>query len=670
MMTEPLLKVEDLRLAYQTERGVVTAVDGLNFEIRRNEALVLLGESGCGKSSLAKALLRVLPRNVYHYSGRVLLDGVDIMALNPEHFRRDVQWLRISLVMQASMNALNPVVRVGEQVAEPLWVHRGWSRNKAMARAGEVFELVGVSGDFLKRYPFELSGGMRQRVVLAMALVAEPELVIMDEPTSALDVLTQAGIMNRLKRIKRELGTSFMLITHDVATSSEIADRVALMYAGQIVELSSAAQFFAKPAHPYGKLLMDSVPRLHQTRQPDHIPGQPPNLMLLPSGCRFADRCPARFDHCDENPVPIALSERNEVRCWLYADRTETDKPRGLHNTPTPVLETRPLSKEVLVSAQDLHTWFELKQWGFIRAGYVRAVNSVNFHLYRGEAVAFVGESGCGKSSLARTLLGLHKPTQGEVVFEGRHMHDLNKHELKQYRARVGYVQQDPFGALPPFMTIRRALSEPLIIHGVSDSKEREARIRAALEEVRLSPADDYLPKFPHMLSGGQQQRVVIARSLILQPAMIIADEPVSMLDASVRVEILRLLRTIQSKRELTLAFITHDLSTVRHFADRIFVMYGGRIVEAAVVDDLLDFPQHPYTQALLAATSDPDAENASQERELPGGEPPSLLHPPPGCNFHPRCPHAIKGLCDVEEPPEFEPRTEHYSACWLHEEK
>lgn len=666
-MTDTLLKVENLRLSYQTERGIVTAVDGLNFDIHRQEALVVLGESGCGKSSLAKALLRVLPRNVHHYSGRVLLNGVDLMALDAEDFRRDIQWQRISLVMQASMNALNPVVRVGEQVAEPLWVHRGQSRQKAIKRAGEVFELVGVPGDFINRYSFELSGGMRQRVVLAMALVAEPDLVIMDEPTSALDVLTQAGIMNRLKCIKRELGTSFMLITHDVATSSEIADRVALMYAGQIVELNGAAEFFSKPAHPYGKLLMDSVPRLHQTRQPDHIPGQPPNLMMLPSGCRFADRCPARFDRCAEDPTPQALSKRDEVRCWLYADPAQSDKLSSFDELPRSMPDTQPHKKDVLAAVQDLHVRFELRQWGFIKAGSVSAVNGVSFNLLRGESVAFVGESGCGKSSLARALIGLHPPSQGEIVFEGRHLHGLNKNELKRYRSRVGYVQQDPFGALPPFMTIRRALSEPLIIHGVKNRMEREARIQAALEEVRLSPADDYLPKFPHMISGGQQQRVVIARSLILQPAMIIADEPVSMLDASVRVEILRLLRTIQSKRELTLAFITHDLSTVRHFADRIFVMYAGRIVETAEVVDLLDFPQHPYTQALLAATADPDAENAAKERKLPGGEPPSLLHPPSGCHFHPRCPHAVKGLCDVDEPPPLEPRVGHYSACWLH---
>jgi len=320
MAGDTLLEVRDLRLHYQTRRGIARAVDGVSFDIRRNEALVVLGESGCGKSSLARALLRVLPRNVQHYSGQVSLGGTDLSPMSDEQFRHDVQWLRISLVMQAAMNALNPVVRVGEQVAEPLCVHRGWTRPRALARAGEVFELVGVSADFLQRYPFELSGGMRQRVVLAMALVTEPELVILDEPTSALDVLTQAGIMNVLKRIKRELGTSFMLITHDVATSSEIADRVALMYAGQIVEVCGAGQFFTDPAHPYSRLLMASVPRLHQVERPEFIPGQPPNLLDLPAGCRFADRCPSRFRRCADDPPAILLGTRRQVRCWLHTE--------------------------------------------------------------------------------------------------------------------------------------------------------------------------------------------------------------------------------------------------------------------------------------------------------------------------------------------------------------
>lgn len=320
-----------------------------------------------------------------------------------------------------------------------------------------------------------------------------------------------------------------------------------------------------------------------------------------------------------------------------------------------------------LLSVRDLHTWFELRHWGFLRVGFVRAVDGVSFDLARGEAVAFVGESGCGKSSLARTLLGLHRPTRGQVVFEGADLGGLDDEGLRRYRASVGYVQQDPYGALPPFLDVRRILAEPLIVHGIRNPLEREKRIRAALEEVRLTPVEEFLPKFPHMLSGGQQQRVVIARALILRPSLIIADEPVSMLDASVRVEILSLLRGIQRSHNLTLAFITHDLSTVRHFAERIFVMYGGKIVEKAPVDELLDHPQHPYTQALLAAIADPDAANAAREREVPGGEPPSLLHPPPGCRFHPRCPHVIPGVCDKDVPPDFEPRPGHPSACWLH---
>ncbi|TVP82470.1 ABC transporter ATP-binding protein [Thioalkalivibrio sp.] len=324
MAGEPLLRVEDLKLHYRSGRGVVRALDGVSFDVRRNEALVVLGESGCGKSTLAKALMRLLPRNIAHFSGRMLVDGVETMGHSEERFRREVRWVRISLVMQAAMNALNPVVRVGQQVAEPLRVHRGWSNRRALDRAAEVFALVGVSADFLQRYPFELSGGMRQRVVLAMALVTEPDLVIMDEPTSALDVLTQASIMNALKRIKQELGTSFILITHDVSTSSELAERVALMYAGQLVELADAKDFFREPAHPYSKLLMASVPRLHQEEKPVHIPGQPPNLLDPPEGCRFAERCPSRFGRCDRDPETFRIGERRTVRCWLHAEGTRT----------------------------------------------------------------------------------------------------------------------------------------------------------------------------------------------------------------------------------------------------------------------------------------------------------------------------------------------------------
>ncbi|WP_019590575.1 ABC transporter ATP-binding protein [Thioalkalivibrio sp. ALE20] len=330
-------------------------------------------------------------------------------------------------------------------------------------------------------------------------------------------------------------------------------------------------------------------------------------------------------------------------------------------------MNTRARSEPLLV-AEDLQTHFELRQWGFIRTGTVRAVDGVRFTLDAGEAAAVVGESGCGKSSLARTLLGLNRPTGGAVRFEGQSLADLKGADLKAYRARVGYVQQDPYGALPPFMDIRRALEEPLIVHGIGPRAERERRIDAALEEVGLTPVAQVRGKFPHQLSGGQQQRVVIARALLLRPKLIIADEPVSMLDASVRVEILDLLHRVQREHDIALLYITHDLSTVRHYAGRVMVMYAGRIVEQAPVDALLDAPQHPYTEALLSALADPDPANARQMREIPGGEAPSLVSPPPGCRFHPRCPQAMAGVCETRDPPDFRPAPEHRAACWLRE--
>jgi peptide/nickel transport system ATP-binding protein len=328
-------------------------------------------------------------------------------------------------------------------------------------------------------------------------------------------------------------------------------------------------------------------------------------------------------------------------------------------------------NEKPLLSIQDLHVWYELKRWGFAHAGYVKAVDGVSFDLKQGEAMACVGESGCGKSSLMKTILGLNRPTKGDVIFEGTtRLTELKGEELRLYRSKMGYVQQDPFGALAPFMTIQRILEEPLIINGITDKAERLRRIESVLEEVKLTPVNEVLPKFPHMLSGGQQQRVVIARAMILRPKLLVADEPVSMLDASVRVEILRLLRKLQESHDLAVIYITHDLSTVRYFSEYIFVMYAGEIVEIAKMDDLLNSPQHPYTHALLEASSDPDANNALVMREVPPGEPPSLVNPPAGCRFHPRCPHMMPGLCDVKKPINFVTAPDHRVACWLYDPK
>ncbi len=324
--------------------------------------------------------------------------------------------------------------------------------------------------------------------------------------------------------------------------------------------------------------------------------------------------------------------------------------------------------EEVLLSVDDLHVWFELRRFGFGRAGYVKAVDGVSFDVHSGEAIAVVGESGCGKSSLMKTILGLYKPTKGKVVFDDKNLSELDAKGMHWYHSHVGYVQQDPYGALAPFMSIQKILEEPLIIGGVKDKEERKQRVRKAMEEVKLSPVEDFLPKFPHMLSGGQQQRVVIARAMIMEPKFLVADEPVSMLDASVRVEILKLLRGLQETHHLSVIYITHDLSTVSYFSERIFVMYAGNLVEKAKVRRLLDNPLHPYTLALLTGTSEPDAKNADTFKEIPPGEPPSLVNPPTGCRFHPRCPKIIKGLCEVQEPPEFEPEPGHQVKCWLYE--
>jgi peptide/nickel transport system ATP-binding protein len=321
-----------------------------------------------------------------------------------------------------------------------------------------------------------------------------------------------------------------------------------------------------------------------------------------------------------------------------------------------------------LLSIQDLHVWYELRRLGFGHAGYVKAVDGVSFALEEGETVAVVGESGCGKSSLMKTILGLNIPTSGDVLFDGENLSTLRAEGLRQYRFRVGYVQQDPYGALPPFMNVQKILEEPLLISSMTNREERLARIHRVMAEVKLHPPEDFLKKFPHMLSGGQQQRIVIARAMLREPRLIVADEPVSMLDASVRVEILKLMHALQESHGLSVIYITHDLSTVKYFSRRIFVMYAGNLIEKADTRRLLQNPLHPYTHALLAATSDPDALNAEVYKEVPPGEPPSLVNPPTGCRFHPRCPQFIAGLCDVKSPPDFEPEHEHYVACWLYD--
>jgi len=327
------------------------------------------------------------------------------------------------------------------------------------------------------------------------------------------------------------------------------------------------------------------------------------------------------------------------------------------------------LPDDVVLSINNLKVYFELKKFGFGHAGYVKAVDDVSFDLHKQEAIAIVGESGCGKTSLMKTILGLYIPKEGNIIYNNEDINQYDRATTRWYHSQVGYVQQDPFGAIAPFMTLRKILEEPLIINGIKNSAERLARIKKVMEEVSLTPIDDFIDKYPHMLSGGQQQRIVIARAIILRQKLLVADEPVSMLDASVRVEVLKLLEGLKNNHGLSVIYITHDLSTVRYFSERIFVMYAGRLVEKAKVDDIIYNHKHPYTDALLLATSEPDAENAKIYKEIPAGEPPSLVHPPKGCRYHERCPKMIDGLCNVDNPPEFEVEPDHFVSCWLYKD-
>ena len=347
----------------------------------------------------------------------------------------------------------------------------------------------------------------------------------------------------------------------------------------------------------------------------------------------------------------------------MTIDKTRTET----HDAQSNDVEIKAPERDVLLSVQDLKVWFELRKFGFGISGYVHAVDGVSFDLHYGETIAIVGESGCGKTTLMKSILALYPPTEGEIFFEGMRLSELKGSEMRKFRSNIGYVQQDPYGALPPFMNVQTILEEPMIINGIKDKEERRARIYRSMEEVKMSPPEDFLEKFPHMLSGGQQQRIVLARAMELEPKLIVADEPVSMLDASVRVEILRLMQSLQQRHNLAVIYITHDLSTVRYFSERVFVMYAGQAVEKTLIDKIVHDPLHPYSAALMEATSDPDADNATRFRDVPPGEPPSLVQPPSGCRFHPRCPRKIDGLCEVEVPPHFTPKPNQMVACWLY---
>ena len=668
--TAALLQVTGLRVAIARAEDEVRPVDGVDFSIDAGETFALLGESGCGKSMTALALTRLLPDAGRITGGRVTLGGDDLLAL-PESAMRRVRGGRIGMIFQEPSTSLNPVMTVGAQITEAL-AHHGLRGDAARDEAARLLEAVGIpdSTRRLQDYPFQFSGGMKQRVMIAMALAGRPQLLIADEPTTALDVTIQAQVLDLLADIQRRQGMGMLLITHDLGVVARMAHRVGVMYAGEVVETGARDAFFEAPLHPYSRKLFAALPGAGKRGSALDAPeGSVPPLDRHFPGCRFAERCPAAFDRCDEEAPVWHHVGAQAVRCHLYegvsiprqlAPQANVAAAFHRQRVAQPVLEVR-----------DLAVHFPVRK-GLLKrtVGYVKAVDGVSLRLAPGRTLALVGESGCGKTTVGKAILRLIEPTAGEVFLDGTSIGDLAEDALGPMRRAVQMVFQDPFASLNPRMRVGEIIEEGLSALGIgADVRERRARVIELLERVGLS--EDMRWRYPHEFSGGQRQRIAVARALAVSPRVIVCDEPTSALDVSVQAQLLNLMRALQREQGLAYLFITHNLAVVEYLADEVAVMYLGRIVEEGPVERVLGVRAHPYTRALLAAVPRVGAEGGDDVRGQ-GTDPamagsvvelPSPLDPPAGCHFHPRCPQATD-VCRASYPPVIEFSQGHRVRC------
>jgi peptide/nickel transport system ATP-binding protein len=661
-----VLTVEDLAVTFRTPAGPLRAVRGVSFGLGEGETLAIVGESGCGKSVTALSLLRLLPSPPAEVTGAVRFEGEDLMTM-PEEGMREVRGRRIAMVFQDPMSSLNPVRTIGVQMEEVLRVHLGLGRRSARRRSAELLGSVGIPAPErqLDSYPHQLSGGMRQRVMIAIALSCEPRVLVADEPTTALDVSIQAQILELLRTATAEHGTAMILISHDLSVVAGLADRIAVMYAGHLMETGPTAAVFAHPRHPYAKGLLECIPRLDRplTRRLLSIEGGLPDPHRAPAGCPFAPRCEFVMDRCRVEMPPLeAKAPDQRAACWadLSAVVPRTEAPGEPPRPPAAAAAAGPL-----VRVEDLRVHFPFGGGPPLRRPpALRAVDGITFDVRRGETLSIVGESGCGKSTTGRALLRLVDVTSGRVVFDGQDLLPLAGDALRRLRPNLQMVFQDPYGSLDPRMSVGGLVGEPLRVHRAAEGKLLGARVRELLEMVGLPPGA--ADRFPHQLSGGQRQRVGVARALALHPSLIVADEPTSALDVSVRAQILNLMQDLQERLGLTYVFISHDLSIVRHMSSRVAVMYLGKIVELADRDTLYADPRHPYTQGLLATVPIPDpVVERGRRRAAMRGDVPNPADPPRGCRFNTRCPLAFD-RCFVQEPPLVELADGHRAACFL----
>ena len=658
-----ILEIKDLAVRIDMRNATAAPIDGVSLHIDAGETLGIVGESGCGKSMTGLSIMQLLPPGGRISAGSIEFMGRDLAPLDYKEMHT-IRGNEIAMIFQDPMTSLNPTKTIGDQVAGPVRIHRGANHRAALDRAAEVLGLVGLPRprERLQDYPHQLSGGMRQRVMIAMALACEPKLLIADEPTTALDVTIQAQILELLDSLKQLLRMSMLLITHDMGVIAGRADRVMVMYAGKVVEASSTDALFDEMRHPYSRALLASIPRLEQdnSQQLHSIPGLPPDLTNPPPGCRFAPRCDQSTDQCrTQEPVLSNMSDEHAFACWhpvdgpldLSSSRGRRDFIANEDEVPV-MLRVTDLVKEFPVSGS---------RFGG-RGAKVHAVSGVSFSVRKGETFGLVGESGCGKTTVGRLVTALETPDSGSIELDGENIATLDRKTLRARRRDIQLMYQDPYASLDPRMRVGRILREPLAIQSIGNRGEQDRTIQGLLADVGL-PAEA-VNRYAHEFSGGQRQRIGLARALALNPKIVVADEPVSALDVSIRSQVLNLMRRLQKTHGLTYLVISHDLAVVKYLADTIGVMYLGKIVETGPSDAIYEHPAHPYTASLIEAIPlpSPESERAKNHRSVKG-ELPSAINLPTGCRFHTRCARATE-LCTEQEPELRSFGPQHWAAC------
>ena len=649
-MNTPLLQIKDLHTDIEIRSGVVRALSGVDLHVNPGETLGIVGESGSGKTMTALSLMGLLPQGGKVSSGSIILDGQDLTQL-PLKEKRKLRGTKVGMIFQDPLTSLNPTMKIGLQVCEPLRVHEGLSKREALERAVEILKRVGMPRPevVINNYPHQLSGGMRQRVMIAMALVCKPRILIADEPTTALDVTTQMQILDLIDELRDEYKMGVILITHDLGVVAGHTDRVAVMYAGRIVETAPTKTLFTEPKHRYTSSLMAALPEraLAAGTKLFSIPGAPPSLTNLPVGCRFAARCLWATDECRAGYPDLNGDENHTFSCFhpvQEGDESPAVLQGKLDSTSAEGVasDVPQVSHEVLLDVKEASREYDSAGSGFFKRekGVVSAVDRVSITVKKGETYGLVGESGCGKSTVGRLIAGLEPPSGGTIELDGRDLATLKGRDAVRIHRDVQMMFQDSYAAMDPRMRIDQILAEPMSIQKTGNARQIAERIMEILEQVGLT--EEILDRYPHEFSGGQLQRIGFARSLTLAPDLIVADEPVSALDVSVQAQVLNLMKDLQAELGLSYLFISHDLAVVQYMADRIGVMYLGRIVEEGPASEVVKNPKHPYTKALIDSIPVPDPDFKHDENAIKlTGEPPSAVNPPEGCRFRPRCPFA-----------------------------